>query len=129
MECVSAIGNNVRVFAWKPEAGAEGFEADGAGALVVSWILAGDDWDGCGDHGCVRMGLGRELVGVLRGTLCGSVGGGVVGGCAGRVGRVEGKGGLYTGGVAKEGGGADGERGGGGCFGGRGRGSEDGGRV
>jgi hypothetical protein len=47
---MAAFWDDVRFFAGKTEAEAQGFEADGALGLVVYGVVIGHDWDGSSLH-------------------------------------------------------------------------------
>lgn len=50
MKGMAAFGDDVRLFAWKTKAEAEGLETDGALCVVVDGDPDGDNGDGVGGH-------------------------------------------------------------------------------
>ncbi|KAI0060211.1 hypothetical protein BV25DRAFT_967666 [Artomyces pyxidatus] len=51
MKCMTTLWDDMRFLAWETKAEAQGLEADGALLLLCDRILAGDDGQGCRDHG------------------------------------------------------------------------------
>ena len=86
VECMAAFWHDMRFLSWEPKAEAQGLEADGTVVLLLWGVVAGDDGQRCGDHGCVGVG-GGEGGGSVRGRGRMAVVFGGVGG--GRVGRVQ----------------------------------------